>query len=147
MSKTKCSYEYCKKEFNTPVLVTNFSFTPRKETYFACPHCLTKIEKATKTCDCAPDSAEILVISENEKVEETSVKLPEAPTIEQRDVDAFEEPQEVTLETIENLEQQKKDLLAELAELRDGATKKIHSLEEEVSALRKEAEILKKLTQ
>jgi hypothetical protein len=147
MSKTKCSYEYCKKEFKTPVLVTNFSFTPRKETYFACPHCLTRIEKTTKTCDCEPDSAEILVISENEKVEETSVKLPEAATIEQRDVEESVEPQEVTSQTIENLEKQKKDLLAELTELRNGATKKISSLEKEVSALRKEAEILKKLTQ
>ena len=56
-------------------------------------------------------------------------------------------PQAVTIEKLEILEKEKADLLAELDELRKGATKKISVLEEEVAALREEAEVLKKLTE
>ena len=56
-------------------------------------------------------------------------------------------PQAVTIEKLEILEKEKADLLAELDELRKGATKKISVLEEEVVALREEAELLRKLTE
>jgi len=38
-----CPYRECKKEFNKPLMLTDFSKTPR-ETYYACPHCLTKVD-------------------------------------------------------------------------------------------------------
>ena len=135
MSKTKCSYEYCRKEFITPVLVTNFSFTPRKETYYACPHCLTRIDQSTKTCECSSDSAEIIVVSENEKPEEN--EFSKVLTTEQGYAHSSVVLEEVTLKKIENLSKQKKDLMAELAELRNKATKKINTLEKEGSWRRK----------
>jgi len=38
-----CPYSECKKEFEKPLVLTDLSRTPR-ETYYACPHCLTKVE-------------------------------------------------------------------------------------------------------
>ena len=38
-----CPYNECHKEFEKPLMLTDFSTTPR-ETYYACPHCLTKVE-------------------------------------------------------------------------------------------------------
>jgi hypothetical protein len=38
-----CPYNECHKEFEKPLVLTDFSRTPR-ETYYACPHCLTKVE-------------------------------------------------------------------------------------------------------
>jgi len=38
-----CPYSECKKEFDKPLVLTDFSKTPR-ETYYACPHCLTKVD-------------------------------------------------------------------------------------------------------
>jgi DNA-directed RNA polymerase subunit RPC12/RpoP len=42
-----CPYNECKKEFEKPLVLTDFSSTPR-ETYYACPHCLTKVEVVTE---------------------------------------------------------------------------------------------------
>jgi len=42
-----CPYRECKKEFEKPVMLTDFSRTPR-ETYYACPHCLTKVDVVVK---------------------------------------------------------------------------------------------------
>ena len=39
----RCPYNECRKEFEKPLMLTDFSKTPR-ETYYACPHCLTKVE-------------------------------------------------------------------------------------------------------
>jgi len=38
-----CPYNECKKDFEKPLMLTDFSKTPR-ETYYACPHCLTKVD-------------------------------------------------------------------------------------------------------
>jgi len=38
-----CPYRECRKEFERPVMLTDFSKVPR-ETYYACPHCLTKVD-------------------------------------------------------------------------------------------------------
>lgn len=38
-----CPYENCGKEFKQPVLLTNES-EARRETYYACPHCLSKVD-------------------------------------------------------------------------------------------------------
>ena len=42
-----CPYTECKKEFQKPLMLTDFSRTPR-ETYYACPHCLTKVDVVAK---------------------------------------------------------------------------------------------------
>lgn len=42
-----CPYGECKKEFEKPIMLTDFSRTPR-ETYYACPHCLTKVDVVAK---------------------------------------------------------------------------------------------------
>ncbi len=38
-----CPYNECRKGFEKPLMLTDFSKMPR-ETYYACPHCLTKVE-------------------------------------------------------------------------------------------------------
>ena len=38
-----CPYGECKREIDKPLMLTDFSKTPR-ETYYACPHCLTKVD-------------------------------------------------------------------------------------------------------
>jgi len=42
-----CPYNECKRDFEKPVVLTDFSKTPR-ETYYACPHCLTKVDVVAK---------------------------------------------------------------------------------------------------
>ena len=42
-----CPYNQCKKEFEKPVILTDLSKMPR-ETYYACPHCLTKVDVVVK---------------------------------------------------------------------------------------------------
>ena len=42
-----CPYSKCKKEFERPLMLTDFSRTPR-ESYYACPHCLTKVDVVAK---------------------------------------------------------------------------------------------------
>ena len=42
-----CPYSECKKGFEKPLMLTDFSKTPR-ETYYACPHCLTKVDVVVK---------------------------------------------------------------------------------------------------
>ncbi len=42
-----CPYYECRKEFEKPLMLTDFSKTPR-ETYYACPHCLTKVDVVAK---------------------------------------------------------------------------------------------------
>ena len=53
--------------------------------------------------------------------------------------------QTATLGKIESLGKQKAQLLAELDELRKGATKRINKLEQEVTALKEEKEALNQL--
>ena len=64
-----CPYNECKKEFEKPIVLTDFSKTPR-ETYYACPHCLTKVDVVAK--DPKFDSISV----------ETSEKLVEKPPTE-----------------------------------------------------------------
>ncbi len=42
-----CPYVKCGKVFEKPLVLTDMSRTPR-ETYFACPYCLSKVEIVVK---------------------------------------------------------------------------------------------------
>jgi hypothetical protein len=42
-----CPYNECRREIGKPIMLTDFSKTPR-ETYYACPHCLTKVDVVVK---------------------------------------------------------------------------------------------------
>jgi len=134
MTKIKCPRQDCRKEFEKPVLVTNFSFTPTKETYQACPYCLTRIDKNATTCNCTTVVVEPIIEANPEKQEtkETCIKegLQDSATIEK----------------IGTLEKQKADLLAEVEKLKKGATKKINKLEEEIAALKEEKQALEQIT-
>jgi len=149
MKHIRFTCESCRKVFEKPVVVTNFVFAPRKETYHACPYCLTKIGNTIKESNGEPFTIEETVepvCTESEKPEEESMQ-PENSTTPQEHLDESSVTQAVTIEKLETLEKEKANLLAELDELRKGATKKISVLEEEVAALREEAELLKKLTE
>lgn len=117
---------------------------PKKETYYACPYCLTKIDD-TKPCnnDSATDDA--IVIIEIEQPEETSPAKPNS-MMPHSVTDESIEPLTHAIDKIKTLEKQKAELLSELDELRKGAMQKICDLNEEVAALREEAKILKELT-
>ena len=135
--------------FEKPVVVTNFVLAPRKETYHACPYCLKKIGNTIKETNSKPFTIEETaepVCTESEKPEEESIQ-PENSTTPRELLYGSSVPQAVTFEKLETLEKEKADLLAELNELRKVATKKIGILEEEVVALREEAELLRKLTE
>jgi hypothetical protein len=48
LAQLNCPYDQCGKSFEKPVVLTDFSKTPR-ETYYACPYCFSKLEIALKT--------------------------------------------------------------------------------------------------
>ena len=142
MASINCPHEACSKVFEKPVVVTNFSFPTKKETYYACPYCLTRIGIAINDCELASHTAE------SGNLNETSI----TPQIVQdyasngNSDGPFMGTQKTSLKNIRNLEKEKADLLAELEELRKGAEEKISRLEKEVAALKEEADILKHLT-
>jgi hypothetical protein len=41
--KLKCPYKGCEKSFDKPAVLTDSSTMPR-ETYYACPHCMSKLD-------------------------------------------------------------------------------------------------------
>jgi DNA-directed RNA polymerase subunit RPC12/RpoP len=45
LAQLSCPYDQCGKSFEKPVVLTDFSKTPR-ETYYACPYCFSKLEIA-----------------------------------------------------------------------------------------------------
>ena len=130
MKQLKCPQEFCKKEIEKPIIVTNFSLTPHKETYYACPHCLTRIYITTTENNCTPGKTE----------EQTN-------TQKQHILDKPNLPKTDPVKKIEKLEKTKADLLAELEKLRNEAIQKLQSLEKEVANLKEEEKILKELTQ
>lgn len=145
MKHHKYPCESCEKEFEKPIVVTNFSYTPSKETYYACPYCLTKINNIPQECNDTPISPNETAFTKNKKTEEKRIH-PETDTPPQRVLDRQSVPQVITFQKLESLEKDKTDLLAELNKLREGAIQKISNLEEEVATLREETEILKKMT-
>ena len=45
--KLKCPYKGCEKKFDKPTVITDTSVIPR-ETHYACPYCMSKLEIATQ---------------------------------------------------------------------------------------------------
>ena len=154
MASINCSHEACNKVFEKPVVVTNFSFAPKKETYYACPYCLTRIDFAINDCELASVTAETPANIEGGNLNEVNI-TPYTVQEHYTNENSAEHsmgldsvmPQRIALENIKNLEKEKADLLAELEELKKGAEDKISCLEKEVAALREEAELLKKLAE
>lgn len=145
MKYIKCPCESCNKEFEKPIVVTNFSFMPKKESYYACPYCLTKIGAITNEFDCTQVNTEETGCTENWKPEEQTVQS-EYSVVPRRVLDRSNVLEAFTMEKLESLEKERADLLLELDQLRNGAKQKICTLTEEVDALREETYILKKLT-
>jgi hypothetical protein len=135
MTKIQCPRQSCKKEFEIPVMVTSYTVSPTKETYPACPYCLTRIDQDTKTCNCTTTGIEP---AEEIKPE---TELPKQKWIRRIVSDS------ATMEKIGKLEKQKTDLLAQLEELKEGATKKIIKLEQDIAALKQQKETLKEITE
>lgn len=146
MSLTKCSYKLCNKEIKKPILVTNYSFLPQKETYYACPYCLTRIDNTTDRCHCESDFNAKTILNDEEKSKETRKNQSKVSNLNSNRINKAIFSQEATLEKIENLEQEKQQLVFELTKLKQDASKKINLLEIEVSNLKQEAEFLKKIT-
>jgi hypothetical protein len=138
----KC--ESCEKEFEKPIVVTNFSFTPVKETYYACPYCLTKISKILQEQKSTTVSSKDNAYIENKK-NGKKFKQHEISTITGRTLDKCRIPKKETIQKLENLEKERMKLLVEVQKLRDDAIQKITHLEEDVAILRQEKEILIKM--
>jgi hypothetical protein len=92
---------------------------------------LTKLEFETETCICTTDAT---LCCEEEQSSQ--------PELEYSDKSA----QKIVIHKLETLEKQRAGLLSELDDLRKAAKKKISCLEEEVAALREEAELLREIT-
>jgi hypothetical protein len=45
--KLRCPYKGCEKLFDRPTMITDTSTIPRR-TYFACPHCMSKLDIVTE---------------------------------------------------------------------------------------------------
>ena len=131
MSHLACPCESCKKEIEKPIVVTNFSVTPNR-VYYACPYCLTKLEFETEECVCTTDAT-------------LCCEKPEQPQMQEPSY-GEESAQKMVIHKLETLEKQRAGLLSELDELRKAANKKISCLEEEVAALKEEAELLREIT-
>jgi uncharacterized Zn-finger protein len=61
--KLRCPYKGCGKSFNKPKVLTDSSTVPR-QTFFACPYCMSKLD---------------IVIEDNDKMKLVSVKPSEQP--------------------------------------------------------------------
>ena len=60
--KLKCPYKGCEKNFDKPTIITDSSIIP-KQTHYACPHCMSKLD----------------IITQNTKI--TDIKATEYPTV------------------------------------------------------------------
>jgi hypothetical protein len=141
MNHITCPCESCKKEFDNPVVVTNFSDVTSKEVYYACPYCLTKLEFKTEECTCEIDEDEELFCDEIEQENEKQ----KMPSTQQATSDDYESVQAIVKEKLEALQKQRAELMSELDELRTVANQKISDLEKEVAALREQKELLEEI--
>jgi len=153
MASTNCPQKECNRIFEKPVIVTNFSFTP-KETYSACPYCLTRINLGPKKSDLNYITPEKPTNIESGDLNEPNISPQTIPVYSSTEKNEWQlysipfdsqTPQRNALENIKTLEKEKTYLITELEELRKAATKKIHCLEKEVVTLKEEVKVLKKL--
>lgn len=145
MKNIKCPDNSCGKEFERPIVVSNFVFVPKKHTYFACPYCLTRISEVNHVCDSVANGSEIEIGVENSREINTEcIEQQNGYRFNRVELDQSEEVPSRTIEEIKNLEKEKADLLLELDELKKNAIKKANSLEYEIESLKKEADKLRK---
>jgi len=145
MKNIKCPDNSCGKEFERPIVVSNFVFVPKKHTYFACPYCLTRISEVNHVCDSVANGSDIEIEVENSHEIDTKCIERQSSRLNQVELDQSVEVPSRTIEEIKNLEKEKAVLLLELDELKKSAFKKFNSLEYEINSLKKEAEKLKEL--
>lgn len=145
MKSIKCPDHSCGKEFERPIVVSNFVFVPKKNTYFACPYCLTRINEVDHVCNSVIHGSDIEFRMEKScEIDTKSIERQNRYRFNRVELDQSAEVPSRTIEEIKNLEREKADLLLQLDELKKNAIKKANSLEYEIDSLKKEAEQLKK---
>jgi hypothetical protein len=140
MTKKICPEKSCNKEFEIPVLVNNFIFTPKKETYYACPYCLTKIKDKIESSIC-----EKPIIEKKIEIKNEYKKKEIEPFIATKKMSHETVYPIASIEEIQNLEKEKMDLLEELDLLKQNAENRIELLKEELLDLKIEREKLRKI--
>lgn len=163
----KCPDESCRKEFETPVIVHNFTYQPRKDTYYACPFCLTRIEKINEPIKLEPSENEYKIESGIEEQpgqslsEENVTNQIQIPHIYKNiqhvikeqvntsaDVNEKDNPKTVDISSeVQKLEKEKMKLLKELDVLKHDAQEKILLLKKELIELRMQKEQLQAVVQ
>jgi predicted RNase H-like nuclease (RuvC/YqgF family) len=145
MKNIKCPDNSCGKEFERPIVVSNFVFVPKKNTYFACPYCLTRISEVDHVCDSVVNGSDIEIrIEDSREIDTRSTERQNSSCFNRVELNQSVEVPLRTIEEIKNLEKEKADLLLQLDELKKNAVKKANSLEYEIDSLKKETEKLKK---
>jgi hypothetical protein len=145
MKNIKCPDNSCGKEFERPIVVSNFVFIPKKHTYFACPYCLARISEIDHVCESVDNGSDIEIGIENSReIDTESTERQIGSRFNRVELDQSVEFPSKTIEEIKNLEKEKADLLLQLDELKKNAVKKANSLEYEIDSLKKETEKLKK---
>jgi len=145
MKNIKCPDNSCGKEFERPIVVSNFVFVPKKHTYFACPYCLSRISEVDHVCDSVAESTDMEIEIENSReIDPECIERQNGSRFNRVELDQSVEVPSRTIEEIKNLEKEKANLLLELDELKKNAVKKANSLECEIESLKKEADKLRK---
>lgn len=134
-----CPDNTCGQEFETPVIVNNFTFTPKKETYYACPYCLTPIEHLREPCNSIPVEKKQPIKISKESMEEDTEDFRNVEIVNQEIISP------PSIEKLKNLEKEKRELLIELNSLRENAQKKIELLQNELLDLKNDSQKLRKI--
>ena len=139
MTTKVCPDTTCGHEFETPVIVNNFTFTPKKETYYACPYCLTPIEHLREPCTSIQEEKKQPITISKDSMEENDEDLGTVEIINQEIIST------PSIEHLRNLEKEKRELLIELNSLRENAQKKIELLQNELLDLKNDSQKLRKI--
>jgi hypothetical protein len=139
MSRIKCAEYSCGKEFERPVIVKNSVYSP-KETYYACPFCLTKIEFFYDHSLCE----EFGVIGSSTIANQEKMEKPEQSNFVVELLDEYETKLS-SFEEIEHLEQIKNNSFLDLEILRKVAITKVEDLQMEIKKLKREVDTLRKI--
>ncbi|MEM2917469.1 MAG: hypothetical protein QXN63_03835 [Candidatus Bathyarchaeia archaeon] len=70
-----CTYVKCGKTYKEPIIVTNLSSNAQEKTYYACPHCLSKVNMPKKETQKPKDTAKETE-EDTEKEEDSSPTCP-----------------------------------------------------------------------